>query len=148
MNKTVWQGHLQQGFTLVELMVVIVLISIIAMFAIPNYTKAIRKSYERDMVTQAKLVHGANKIYKAHSTAYWSTGGVPETDVAVINSNLGLNLISQGGMTYSYNSLDGSAFGLTITWDDFSIFINESVISTGNPCCLAGSCPSLGACSN
>ena len=130
-----------------ELMVVIVLISIVAMFAIPNYTKAIRKSHERDMVTQAKLVHAANKIYKAHSSTYWLTGGAPETDVAVINYNLGLNLINQGGMTYIYYSQDGSTFNLTITWYDFSIFINEGVISTSNPCCSAGSCPSLGACS-
>ena len=146
MNKADRRNHLRQGFTLMELMVVIVLISIIAMFAIPNYTKAIRKSHERDMVTQAKLVHAANKIYKAHSTAYWSTDGVPETDVSVINSNLGVNLISQDGMTYSYNSLDGSTFGLTITWDDFSVFINEGEISAGNPCCSAGTCPSLSAC--
>lgn len=96
-----------KGFTIIELLVVVTLIGLIAAFTIPDYSKSINKSHERDLVMQLTTVHGANLIYQAQRGGFWTA--VNETNIATINSNLNINLMSLDGSTFNYNS-DGSTF--------------------------------------
>ena len=132
------------GFTLIELIVVVVLIGIIAGFAIPNYDKAIRKAHERDMSTQMMALHAANMIYRANAGKYWDTATVPETALSVINSTLGINIISNDGTTYSYTSnVGGTTFTATARWGAYTIQIDQNPISGTNPSCATGNCLTL-----
>ncbi len=143
-----------KAFTLTELMVVVILIGIIAAFALPNYQKAILKAHERDAVVQLTVIHAALKIYEAQANTY------PEGhfDLTNINTTLGLNVIGNG-MRYTYTSLSlGKQFQVDAEWHDtagsannFTIRVNEEAIDPGtnpNPCCESGkdTCPSLPAC--
>lgn len=136
----------RNGFTLIELIVVVVLIGIIAGFAIPNYDKAIRKAHERDMSTQMMALHAANMIYRANAGEYWDTGGVAEPDLPDINSALGINIISNDGTTYSYTSIVGGTpftFAATAAWGAYIIQIDQNPISGTNPSCGSGNCLTL-----
>lgn len=139
------------AFTLLELIIVVVLIGIIAGFAIPNYGKAIQKAHERDMLMQLMALHAANVMYRANAGTYWDTGGGAQTNLATINSTLGINIISSDGTTYSYTgAAGGGSFTADADWDAYTLRVNGSAINTSatppNPCCLVGPCLTLGAC--
>lgn len=137
-----------RGFTLMELMIVVVIIGIIAGFAIPNYGKAVQKAHERDMLAQLTSIHAANLLYRSYEGKYWDTGGADKT-LADINSTLSLNIIANSGTTYNYNSADGSTFTATADWDGGTcvLQVTQAPISTTNPCWLSGTCVSVPGCS-
>ena len=62
-----------KGFTLMELMVVVIIIGVIAAFAIPNYSKSIQKAHERDMLVQLTSIHASNLLYRSYDGKYWNT---------------------------------------------------------------------------
>ena len=137
-----------KGFTLMELMVVVIIIGIIAAFAIPNYNKSVQKAHERDMLTQLISIHAANLLYRSYNGDYWDTGGA-DKNTAEINSALSINIIAGSGTTYNYNSADGSGFTATATWDPCDLSVTEAPIDSNNPCRAsgAGTCLStLSAC--
>ena len=130
-----------KAFTMVELMVVVVIIAIIAGFAIPNYQKSVERTYQRDAITNLITLHGANQIYRAQNGAFWPQSG-SATYIAV-NNALGLSLI-QNGMTFTLGG-DGNTFTATAArWGPaagFTVTVTNAVISATNPQCTAGTCP-------
>ena len=137
----------KRAFTLTELMVVVILIGIIAAFALPNYQKSIRKAHERDAVVQLMAIHAASLIYHAQADKF------PENTPTLvdINRELGLNVIANG-MDYTYSSTTPDEFYATAQWpgdDSFTIYIDQRPIEKDtNPCCSKdhGDCPSLQEC--
>ena len=132
-----------RGFTLTELVITVVIISVIAAFAIPSYQKAVLKAYERNAILNLMTIHGANEIYHARAGQYVSGAGL---DLAGINNALSIN-VADADMTYSYtrNVLTG-AYTVTAAWaggSSFTVGINQNPVGGGNPYCSAGSCPSL-----
>lgn len=120
---------------MMELMVVIIIVGIIAAFAIPNYTKSIQKAHERDMLAQLTSIHAANLMYRSYDGNYWDTSGANK-DMAEINSALSINIIASDGTTYTYNSANGSAYTATATWGAYTMQVTEaSLDTTTNPCC-------------
>lgn len=58
-----------RGFTLIELLVVVLIIGILSSVALPEYTKAVEKSYASEALTLLRQLLTAEKAYK------WSSGG-------------------------------------------------------------------------
>lgn len=125
------------GFTLLEIMVVVVITGIIAAFAIPNYTKSIQKAHERDIVAQLSTIHAANMLYRSYAGEYWNTGGTI-VDLAAINSNLSLSIIANGA-TYIYHG-EGPTFTAKGDWGTCNIGVSEVPIGANNPCVDSGTC--------
>ena len=136
-----------RGFTLTELIVTVVIVSMIAVFAIPNYQKTVLKARERNAILNLMTIHGANEIYKARSGSYLPGVGL---NLAGINSGLVINIVDTD-MTYSYSAgADPSTYTVTAAWTSAGSFtgrINQAPVTGTNPCCSAGSCPSLPGCS-
>lgn len=92
----------EQSFTLMELMIVVVIIGVIAGFAVPSYQKAMARQKVKRLILTANLIAGAQEIYKARNGRYWCDN--PLDGCAVldsINANLGLNIVPENGeMTY------------------------------------------------
>ncbi|MBZ0165742.1 MAG: type II secretion system GspH family protein [Candidatus Omnitrophica bacterium] len=134
--------HIQknQGFTIIELLVVVTLIGLIAAFTIPDYTKTVAKSHERDLILQATTVHGANMIYQAQNGTYWVAAN--ESNLGTINSSLNISLMAQSSATFNYNS-DGSTFTFDGSWGGFTVRVTQAALSGANPSCGGGTCPSL-----
>ena len=124
------------GFTLVEIVVVIVLIGIIAAFGVPGYGKMIRKSHERNAILGLTSIHQANSIYEAKTGEY-----LPGNPLTLTQANAGLSIdVKSLDMTYSYARTAASAYTATSAWtggSNFTVRVDEGALLLGanNPCC-------------
>jgi len=135
-----------RAFTLVELFVVVVIISIIAAFAIPSFQKVARKNRERRAALHLRTIHGANEIYRAKSGGEYLPGA--GLNLGQINAGLSINIIDTE-MTYSYTRSALVAYTATAAWAGggaFTLRVNQNALSGSNPCCLAGACLILPGC--
>lgn len=89
-----------KSFTLMELLIVVIIIGVIAGFAIPNYKKAMAKQKAKRLILTARLIDGAQEIYKARNGRYWCDFSVSCMQLSEINSGLGLNIIPETGVSY------------------------------------------------
>lgn len=133
----------QKGYTLVEVIFVVVVLGVIAGLAIPQYSKSVQRMNEERAVTQLYAIHAATNIYRARNLEYLDTGGATES-LSYINSNLKL-AIEANGVTYNYTS-NGTIFTATASGSGYTVRINQNTISDINPCCVSGSCLSEPAC--
>ncbi|HEY1092203.1 MAG TPA: type IV pilin protein [Burkholderiaceae bacterium] len=65
--------HESRGFTLIELMVVVVVLGIIAAIAYPAYTKQINRTRRSDAVAALGILQQAQERYRANSQVYADT---------------------------------------------------------------------------
>src|SRR3989338_8723727 len=110
------------GFTLTELLVVVIIIGVMAAFTVPNYTKSVERSHRKDAETQLKTIWSADQIYRAQNGAYWPPVLSGSNDIASINSNLGLGIIPNG-MTYNCASAATDTFTCTAARDPAASFV-------------------------
>lgn len=116
-------------------MVIVVIVGIMAGFAIPNYARSMERSHRRDAENNLLVIHAAQQLYAARNDGlYWGNG-----DLAAINSNLDLNILSNG-MTYACAG-GGATYTCTAARNGgwvFTITITEAV--PANAAC-GGNCP-------
>ena len=131
------------GFTLTEMIIVVITLGVVAGFALPSYTKALQKARERDAITQLAVIHAANTLYRSRVGTYYVN---PSGTVNDINTNLGISIIP-GDNTYTYSSNDGTTFTASATDGNYTIEADEGALINGtNPCCSGGSCRATNDC--
>ena len=131
----------KHGFTIMEILVVVIIVGIIAGFAIPNYGKSVEQGYLQDAMIQLSAIRSANQLYYAKTSTYWP----PTSDryVSAINTSLSLNIIENG---LAYECDPGGVVNQTFTCTAtrtggaFTVTVDEAPLSTTNPDC-SGSCP-------
>jgi prepilin-type N-terminal cleavage/methylation domain-containing protein len=141
----------KKAFTLLEMIVVVVLVSIIAAFAIPSYMSGSLKIREREMAGQLMIMHAAAHLYRAQVRQFPARIG---GDIDYINQTFGLNITEANGLGYTYDSADPDEFDVDVEFSDsngnvlFDLQINQNPIAVNNPCCVPGAaaCPSRPEC--
>ncbi|KUJ87099.1 MAG: type IV pilin [Halomonas sp. 54_146] len=106
----------QRGFTLIELMIVVVIVGIIASIAYPSYTRYVQKSMRTD--AHAGLMQAASVLERCYTRSYSYAGcnDVPTTSPDG-NYDITVDLNSGGGytLTASTEKNDGCSENITLT---------------------------------
>ena len=132
----------RQGFTLTEIIVVIIIIGLIAAFVAPNYRRTVEMEYERTARLNLEAIYKAQRIYLARTQTFWPTAPMaPAADVDQINDTLGLN-ITEENVSYTCNQVGG---GNVKCWAQRAggFRLATCVDADGLICCDAGPCPSI-----
>lgn len=127
------------GFTLIEIIIVVVILGMMAMFIVPGYTKSVNKTYEKAATNNLTIIYSAQKL-KYNGGGAYQTGA----STALVNTNLGLGVISNG-VTYACTVPTATTFQCTATYGTFTLRVNESYPTTAI-CCSVGTCPSVAGC--
>ncbi|MCM8825077.1 MAG: prepilin-type N-terminal cleavage/methylation domain-containing protein, partial [Candidatus Omnitrophica bacterium] len=95
----------KKGFTLVELMVVVIIVGILASVAVPIYRANIKKAMASEGAALLGSVLTAQRIYYAENNTYTTT-----------KANLGVDTIGNKYFTdYTVNSADANGFTASTT---------------------------------
>ncbi len=69
-GKSVCKGRDQQGFTLIELMIVVVIVAILASIAYPSYTRYVQDTHQAEAQGEMMALAGALERYRAKNFSY------------------------------------------------------------------------------
>lgn len=58
------------AFTLIELIMVVVVVTILALIAIPNYSKSKNRALQKEAISNLKLMVAAERIYRMEYSTY------------------------------------------------------------------------------
>ena len=111
------KSKIQEGFTLVEILIVVVIVGILAAIAIPTYFNYVEKAYASDAQTQIKTILEECKIWRATHPDY-------PNDVQTM-------MDEEGSSNISLSTLDKWDFEIDLTQNTENISgVDGTIIAT------------------
>jgi len=106
----------KNGFTLVEIMIVVFIIALLAAIAIPNYTRHTRRARASEAVATMTMIRQAMRDYYINNTTHY--------DVAT--GNLANNIPAKNDITLASGAVAGAANGVDINVGVAQYFSNAA----------------------
>lgn len=101
------------GFTLIEMLIVVIIIGILAALGLPQFGKTKEHAIGKEAIANLKLIAAAEKIYRMEENAYYPIPSGSETNITNINNYLRLSL-TEANWDYAVTGA-ASAFTSTAT---------------------------------
>ncbi|MBF0386671.1 MAG: prepilin-type N-terminal cleavage/methylation domain-containing protein [Candidatus Omnitrophica bacterium] len=141
----------KQAFTMTELIVVMVIISIIAAFGVPSFNKTMTRARARDAINNLTIISAAQALRNANFGSYFTADRLSGADPA-INTGLSLQLLSNNDIPYTCAQILTPNLCIATLPSNTQIMVNLTlpIVKTGsilcaatgpvvggsNPCCL------------
>jgi prepilin-type N-terminal cleavage/methylation domain-containing protein len=103
-----------KGFTLIELMIVVVIVGILAALAIPRFMKAATKAKQAEARGILKQVYTMQKAYFVENDAYCRNGIIANAGAPLTFAPLAIEIISTARYDYTM-AVNGVNFTCTAT---------------------------------
>ncbi|HEX9887432.1 MAG TPA: prepilin-type N-terminal cleavage/methylation domain-containing protein [Longimicrobiales bacterium] len=118
------------GFTLIEMLIVVVVIGILAAIAIPRFTASRNKAYRSAVVSDLRNLSNHEELYHGRYLTY-------STSLADIGA------VSTEGVNTAISVATSDGWGATATHDGIpngqcGIFVGDAPASSGDPATTAG----------
>ena len=91
----------RKGYTLIEILVVLVIIGTLAALAWPNYMAIKEKSLNREAQANLALIRAAEKIYRMEQGFYYPSPAAAISTISDINSFLKLSLPESASVNWT-----------------------------------------------
>lgn len=117
------------GFTIVELLIVIVVIAILAAITVVGYNGITKKARETAVITDASTIAKIMETDRIISGSFSTTAE---------GAQQGQGLTTTSGVSYSYHS-DGTTYCITVSSDEGNV--QPYYITSSNPKPTPGTCP-------
>jgi len=127
------------GFTLIELMIVVVIMGILAALAIPRFMRASTKSKQSEAKLLLKQIHTMEMQYRQANTTYWGQGITASAAASQAFFPLTVEIVSTARYTYTITTADANTLLVTATsgiLDDDAVVDTWTVDQLGRIICV------------